>query len=109
MGNLPARMARFYAKLSAAGVAADAQDWEMVASAFKGVMDRRWRSEARYLTYLETEKLADDAVFSLEELRKQHTLSSGDLQRKFEKLLDAQAAVMTVRGTVKDDFDQSMG
>lgn len=111
--NLPARMSRFRARLAAAlekpgGGAAG--DGELLAAAFEAVLRRHWVESARYMTFLETEKLAADSLA----LRFRGSWEGGppaeqpELEEQIEQLLTAQAAVMTVRGTVRDDFDQNM-
>jgi len=106
--NLNARMGRFHVRLGAMGLAEPAA--ASAAAAFEAVLARRWESDALFLTYLETEKLAADAA-----ARAVAAAAGADaatlgqsFERHFEALLDSQAAVMTVRGTVRDEFVDSM-
>ena len=111
--NLPARMGRFRARLASALEASGGGaggDGEVLAAAFEAVLQRRWVESARYMTFLETEKLAADSLA----LRFKGFWEGGpqaeqpELEEQIDQLLTAQAAVMTVRGTVRDDFDQNM-
>ena len=61
--NLPARMGRLRARLDVVGDGA-AQQGEPLVRAFEAVLQRRWTANARYLTFLETEKLYSAKVVS---------------------------------------------
>jgi len=111
--NLSARMGRFRARLASALEASGggaSGDGEVLADAFEAVLRRRWVESARYMTFLETEKLAADSLA----LRFKGFWEGGpqaeqpELEDQIDRLLSTQAAVMTVRGTVRDDFDQNM-
>ena len=102
--------------------------------AFEALLVRRWEVDAVFLTYLETERLAADAAALVASgiaasriaAEKSEALSQAPspapspaeleaaeleaaFEAAFERLLDAQAAVMTVRGTVREDFVTSRG
>ena len=105
--------------------------------AFSSILERRWTDTAMFFTFLETERLAADAA-ALVAAAVATAVTTGEpfevvtegeglaaavttgepfevvtegegLERSFERLLDSQAAVMTVRGTVRDDFLTSRG
>mmetsp|Transcript_45313 Transcript_45313/g.79921 ORF Transcript_45313/g.79921 Transcript_45313/m.79921 type:complete len:105 (+) Transcript_45313:141-455(+) len=87
--------------------------------AFCLALTERWESEAQFLTFLETELLAADAVAHVVSLMKQSKEEQSKEERKssetlealkasFHGLLDAQVAVMTVRGEVRNDFLNAM-
>ena len=105
--------------------------------AFSSILERRWTDTAMFFTFLETERLAADAA-ALVAAAVAAAVTTGEpfevvtegeglaaavttgepfevvtegegLERSFERLLDSQAAVMTVRGTVRDDFLTSRG
>ena len=99
--NLPARLKRFRAKLADGGTDNEAE----AVKAFEAVLKRRWESDAMFLTFLETERLAADAAL----LVRTEEEAPPSLEDAFDALLDQQAAVMTVRGTVRDDFLESRG
>ena len=69
-------------------------------------MARRWAQNARYLTFLETEKLAGDTVALW--AAGGFGAAGEELEEGIERLLGTQAAVMTVRGSVRADFDAVM-
>ena len=62
-----------------------------------------------FLTYLETERLAADAAAIVAAHGSHDGSQSASLEAAFEAVLDAQAAVMTVRGSVREDFLESRG
>lgn len=92
------------------------------ASAFEACLSTQWESTVQFLTYLETERLAADATaLVLDMTSKMGEASAEDdnssdprqsLERAFEQafstLVESQAAVMTVKGDVRDDFLKSM-
>ena len=111
--NLAARMGRFAAKLegSSPPLAQGSAAAAAASAAFERLLLRRWSDTAMFFTFLETERLAADAA-ALVAAR----LAAGEeppdpeaLEAAFETLLDSQAAVMTVRGGVRDDFLTSRG
>ena len=113
--NLPARLGRFESKLAALAqpVAADAAD--EATAAFEALLTRRWQEDAMFLTFLETERLATDcarvvgARSASPEKDEGDGEAAGSLEAAFEVLLDGQAATMTVRGAVRDEFLESCG
>lgn len=116
--NLRARVGRMRARLAAALQACDEQACgaeeesggeQVLMEAFEAVLSSRWDATARYMTFLETEKLAADSIALYMTARTQPQLAQPELEEAIERLLSAQAAVMTVRGSVRDDFDSSMG
>ena len=110
--NLPARMGRFSSKLECLAPAPDAKLGEQATAAFEDVLDRRWETDAMFLTFLETERLAADAaaiVGARAKARGGVTEEQPALEDLFEGLLDGLAATMTVRGTVREDFLASRG
>jgi hypothetical protein len=66
-----------------------------------------------FLTFLETERLAADAaaIVGARSAAAGPAPRDGEpsLKTAFTRLLDAQAATMTVRGSVRDDFLESRG
>ena len=81
-------------------------------------LERRWTDTAMFFTFLETERLAADAAAlvaaavaaAAETGEPSEVVTGGEgLERSFERLLDSQAVVMTVRGTVREDFLTSRG
>ena len=106
--NLPARVGRLRTRLAALEPAGGGAG--VVVAAFEAVMARRWSANARYLTFLETEKLAGDTV-ALWAARGggEAAMPQAELEAGIEALLATQAAVMTVRGSVREDFDAVMG
>jgi len=107
--NLHSRMFRLRVRLDAA-VAAGALDVAAAGEAaeqFESLLSARWEGEAQFLTYLETEKLAADAVAAAI-ARAEAGGDAPPLERSYGALLEAQAAVMTVRGAVREEFVDSM-
>ena len=97
---------------------ADCAPHQAALLAFSSILERRWTDTAMFFTFLETERLAADAA-ALVAAAVATAVTTGEpfevvtegegLERSFERLLDSQAAVMTVRGTVRDDFLTSRG
>lgn len=123
--NLPSRMGRFRARLDALPDALEPSLAAAAVGAFEAVLARRWAGGALFLTFLEAERLAADAIAaaSAHAVRAYwsprgesaevaaadpRTELQGLLETEFEALLDAQAATMTVRGTVREDFLEAM-
>mmetsp|Transcript_6654 Transcript_6654/g.21324 ORF Transcript_6654/g.21324 Transcript_6654/m.21324 type:complete len:358 (-) Transcript_6654:194-1267(-) len=107
--NLHSRMFRLRVRLDAA-VAAGALDVAAAGEAaeqFESLLSAQWEGEAQFLTYLETEKLAADAVAAAI-ARAEAGGDAPPLERSYGALLEAQAAVMTVRGAVREEFVDSM-
>jgi len=107
--NLPARLMRFEAKLSDLAPAPDARATRAAATAFEALLTRRWETDAMFLTFLETERLAADAAAALINGHEDEEPSLEALEASFEALLDGQMTTMTVRGTVRDEFLESRG
>jgi len=108
--NLPARMQRFRAKLAGLAAAPERAVATKATAAFEAVLKRRWEVDAQFLTFLETERLAADCVATIcGELCGVDGEPPTSLEESFEALLDSQAATMTVRGSVRDDFLESRG
>ena len=119
--NLPARMCRFEHKLSQLTPSISDAEAAEATEAFEAVLSERWTSDAMFLTFLETERLAADAAQIV--AARAHVTpfddsvlpglgdssSQAPLKESFEAVLDAQAAVMTVRGSVRSDFLESRG
>ena len=120
--NLPARMMRFEGKLNDLSPPPRPDSASAAMAAFEGLLRRRWATDAMFLTFLETERLAADAA-ALVGARNAAAVAaaggSGDgaaeeedslpLDEAFEGLLDAQSGTMTVRGSVRDEFLESRG
>ena len=108
--NLSARLGRFRARLAAArtalGTRADSETAAEAETAFERVLMRRWHADAKYMNYLECEKLAADAVACW--VAQGAAGTQLQLEEAFEALLNAQVAVMTVRGSVREEFDRCL-
>lgn len=107
--NLAARMSRFRAKLEASSppVQEGSVAAQAASVAFESLLARRWETDAMFLTFLETERLAADAAALVAAGAAGADIDptgAEELEAEFEQLLDSLAAVMTVRGTVRDDF-----
>ena len=103
--NLAARMARFCAKLDGLLPPLSEELTADAVAAFESLLTRRWESDVMFLTFLETERLAADAAAVVGPWVGNSSSSTREsLELAFERLLDAQATTMTVRGTVRDDF-----
>ena len=104
--NLPARMGRFRLKLEALCGRGECNTalMEQAMDAFETLLRRRWESDAMFLTFLETERLAADSAAVVAK-----ATDGAALEASFEGLLDGVAATMTVRGTVRTDFLESRG
>ena len=103
--NLVARLRRFEAKLADLPTPLDVDATRTALAAFEALLTRRWATDAMFLTFLETERLATDAaILAGRLLASPGRESTPSLDAMFEELLDAQAATMTVRGSVRDDF-----
>jgi hypothetical protein len=100
---------RFEAKLSDLAPAPDARATRAAATAFEALLTRRWETDAMFLTFLETERLAADAAAALIIGHEDEEPSLEALEASFEALLDGQMTTMTVRGTVRDEFLESRG
>lgn len=113
--NLPARMKRFDLKLTDACPALSPSSRAIAKKAFEALLAQRWATDAMFLTFLETERLAADAAGLVAARAAELDATSGselereDLAEAFEAILDSQAAVMTVRGSTRDDFLESRG
>ena len=109
--NLAARLGRFAGKLEARTPRVDAAATKAATAAFEALLTRRWTTDAMFLTFLETERLAADcaalAGTDVVADAADESEAATPLEAAFERLLDAQAATMTVRGTVRDDFLES--
>ena len=117
--NLKARLERFRGRLALDPL--NEATRRAAVAAFERVLLRRWRNEAQFLTYLETERLAADAAAAAatavagrgggeggEGVAAMSDLEAG-LEASFEALLESQAATMTVRGSVREEFLASQG
>ena len=105
-------MGRFQAKLegSSPPIAHGSLAAAAACQAFASLLERRWLDTAMFLTFLETERLAADAAALVASgAAAGEDLEPEALEAAFERLLDSQAAVMTVRGTVREDFLTSRG
>jgi hypothetical protein len=108
--NLPARMMRFELKLKDLTPAVDASVRATASEAFEAMLARRWSTDAMFLTFLETERLAADSAALVAARATAGTEAEWeDLGEAFEAILNSQAAVMTVRGSTRDDFLESRG
>ncbi len=117
--NLKARLERFRGRLALDPL--NEATRRAAVAAFERVLLRRWRDEAQFLTYLETERLAADAAAAAatavagrgggeggDGVAAMSDLEAG-LEASFEALLESQAATMTVRGSVREEFLASQG
>ncbi len=105
--NLAARMGRFGTRARDRGL--DADLGACAARAFESMLQRRWEAEAQFLTFLETERLAAEAVALAASYSTDPDDDLGaELETRFDELLDSQVDVMTVRGPVREDFLSSM-
>ena len=118
--NLPARVLRFEQRLRSSALMASAQHPESaVASAlnvFTAFLQSRWDEDAMFFNYLESEKFAASVVSLIVALhaRQQESADAraGDTPLLTEdsllQLFKAQAAVMVVRGAVREEYTLSM-
>jgi len=118
--NLSARVLRFEQRLRSSALMASAQHPESaVASAlnvFTAFLQSRWDEDAMFFNYLESEKFAASVVSLIVALhaRQQESADAraGDTPLLTEdsllQLFKAQAAVMVVRGAVREEYTLSM-
>jgi len=98
--NIGARLVQFRQQLSKVFVDDKTKDKAM--KAYESFLSSKWETTAMFQNYLEGIQLASacaDIVASGDELTTE----------VMSEILDAQAAVMTVRGSTRDEFIASMG
>eukprot|EP00316_Scyphosphaera_apsteinii_P011195 CAMPEP_0119316478 /NCGR_PEP_ID=MMETSP1333-20130426/39749_1 /TAXON_ID=418940 /ORGANISM="Scyphosphaera apsteinii, Strain RCC1455" /LENGTH=730 /DNA_ID=CAMNT_0007322131 /DNA_START=134 /DNA_END=2326 /DNA_ORIENTATION=+ len=115
--NLTSRMRRFSERLAIRSLSSDATN--LAVKAFECMYKRCWNTDGRFLTFLETERLAADAVdiVTAELENEQHhqphltkVLWRAEeeqherLVTAFESCLDAVRSVMTVRDAVREEY-----
>ena len=78
--------------------------------AFASLLAARWERDAMFLTFLETERLAADAVAAtvLACSDGEGCPTEDEFLEVYGSLLDQQVPVMTVRGSVRQEFVDSM-
>ena len=98
--NLDARVSRFRSRLSGLGL--DEDRATEATEAFRNFLAARWDRDAMFLNFLESEQFAS-AALSL-------VAADQDLDEAvLDPLFESQAAVMVVRGPVREEYQMSMG
>jgi hypothetical protein len=109
--NLQSRIIQFKQQLQKATIMNTAKnnnvisgiDTEKVTESYRSFLINNWSKDAMFMTYLEGLKFAEACVQSL--IKNDHRVLTNEVMKA---ILQQQAAVMTVRGSTREEFISSM-
>jgi hypothetical protein len=109
--NLQSRIIQFKQQLQKATIMNTAKnnnvtsgiDTEKVTESYRSFLINNWSKDAMFMTYLEGLQFAEACVQSL--IKNDHRVLTNEVMKA---ILQQQAAVMTVRGSTREEFISSM-
>ena len=109
--NLQSRIIQFKQQLHKASIMNTAKnnnvingiDTEKVTGSYRSFLINNWSKDAMFMTYLEGLQFAEACVQSL--IKNDHRVLTNEVMKA---ILQKQAAVMTVRGSTREEFISSM-